>query len=118
MKTVLRIAFMTLFIATLMAAPGALFGQETNAPAAAAKERGHALTGKLATVDATAGTITVGKHTFVVTEETKISREGQEAKLADFAIGSRVTVNFKKTDDGKFVALAIRNARSAGELSQ
>ncbi len=84
----------------------------TNAPeqAAPAKPKKHAIVpfhGKVAAVDANAMTLTVGKRTFVVTSETKITKDGKPATLADGVVGENVGGAYKKSEDGKLNATTV-----------
>ena len=62
---------------------------------------------KLAAIDKTAKTITVGKRTFQITSETKIFRAGKPAKLEDGVIGEEVSGYIKPADDGKLIATKV-----------
>lgn len=63
--------------------------------------------GKLAALDKTAKTITVGKRTFLITSESKISKGGKPAQLADGVVGEEVSGYVKPTDSGKLVATTV-----------
>lgn len=63
--------------------------------------------GNLAALDKSARTITVGKRTFQVTSETKISKGGKPATLDQGVVGEPVSGYVKPTDDGKLVATKI-----------
>ena len=108
-----NIALFALAAAALMAAPAITCAQEaagTNAPAAAAPTHKHGLPfkGKITAVDATAMTITIGEHTYNITSKTKISKDGNPATLADFAVGDSVAGAYKKNGD-KLDALSLHS---------
>jgi hypothetical protein len=63
--------------------------------------------GKLAAVDQTAKTISVGKRTFLITSETKIKKEGKPATLQDGMVGEEVSGYVKPNDAGKLVATTV-----------
>lgn len=63
--------------------------------------------GKLASVDQTAKTISVGKRTFLITSETKIKKEGKPATLQDGVVGEEVSGYVKPNDAGKLVATTV-----------
>ena len=63
--------------------------------------------GKLAALDKSAKTITVGKRTFLVTAESKIHKAGKPAHLEDGVVGEPVSGYVKPTADGKLVATTI-----------
>jgi Cu/Ag efflux protein CusF len=106
--------------AALMVLPAAAVMAETPAaaPAAAAPAKVKAkaasemkVRGTVTSVDAVAGTITLkgrkGDETISVPATASIHAGKAEAKLADIAAGSRVTVSYKNVD-GKPVASAVR----------
>jgi len=64
--------------------------------------------GKIAAVDKSAMTFTVGERVFHVTSETKITRSGKPATLADAVVGDAVAGNYLKGDDGKLTAKMVR----------
>jgi len=63
--------------------------------------------GKLAALDKSAKTITVGKRTFQVTSETKIHKAGKPATFEEGVVGEEVSGYIKPTDDGKLVATTV-----------
>ena len=63
--------------------------------------------GKLASVDKSAKTITVGKRTFHITSETKILKSGKPAVLEDVVVGEEISGGFKTSADGKLVATKV-----------
>jgi len=111
-----QIALFALVASALVAVPAASYAQDaTNQPAAtapAAKKHGVPFHGKLAAVDATAGTITVGKMTISVTADTKITKDGNTAKLADFTVGDQVAGAYKKDGD-KLTATMLHTGEKA-----
>jgi hypothetical protein len=111
-----QIALFALVASALMAVPAASYAQDTtNPPAAtapAAKKHGVPFHGKLAALDATAGTITVGKTAYSVTSDTKITKDGKTATLADFAVGDTVG-GFAKKDGDKLTATVLHTGEKA-----
>ena len=120
-KTILKIAVCALF-----AAPVLSRGQDaaTNLvtplpPAAAAatpakpKKAGATLvaTGKIVNVDTNAMTLTVGKRTFELTSETRITKGEKPAVLSELVVDEKVGVAYKKAGD-KLDAITI-NAKKA-----
>ncbi len=63
--------------------------------------------GKLANLDKTARTITVGKRTFQITSETRINRAGKPATLEQAIIGEQVSGYVKPNAQGKLVATTL-----------
>lgn len=64
--------------------------------------------GKLKAVDKTEMTITVGKETFRITSETRISKLGKPAVLDDGQVGDNVAGAYRKDDEGHLNALSLR----------
>jgi hypothetical protein len=60
-----------------------------------------ALPRQVSAVDASAMTLTVGTLTLQITSDTKITKDGKSATLADGVVGEQVSGAYKKTDDGK-----------------
>jgi hypothetical protein len=56
--------------------------------------------GKVASVDASAKTFTVGKRTIKVTDQTKITKQGAAAIMAEISVGENVSGSYWKKDDG------------------
>ncbi len=63
--------------------------------------------GRLAALDKTARTITVGKRTFQITAETKLNRAGNPATLEDAVVGEEISGYVKPTEEGKLVATTV-----------
>jgi hypothetical protein len=112
-----RIIVLGLLAAALAVAPGQAFGQSTNksktagekAEGATKKKGGGApLNGKVAKVDKSAKTITVGETTVQITSETRIMKAGKPATLEDAVVGEEVGIYYVKGDDGKLTARSVR----------
>jgi hypothetical protein len=116
-KTVLKITALSLFAAALVVAPAVTRAQDaTNAPTATSeapvkhKRSEHAavpFNGKLTAIDTNAMTLTIGERTFEITSETKITKDGFPATLADGVAGEMTGGAYKKTADGKLSATII-----------
>ena len=118
-----------LLAAAVVGLPAALLAQGTNTPAAerksgvaktapaAKKKSAHPFRGKLAAVDKTAKTIQVGKSIYYITSETRITKAGQPATLADGVVGEPTTGYVKPTEDGKMTATTLRFWPKAGNAS-
>ena len=109
-RTILKITALSLFAAAIIAAPTLMQAQDaTNVPAASdqpapVKHKKHDITpfhGKLSAIDTNAMTLTVGERTFEITSETKITKDGQPAVLADGVVGEMAGGAYKKGADGK-----------------
>ena len=122
-----KTALLTLLASAIAAMPVVSRAQDnsTNAPAASApsstppvkpkKSSSLVINGKASEVDTNAMTLTVGKHLFAVTSETKITKEGKPAILSDIIVGDKVGVAYKKTADGKFDAATINDGKKSKE---
>jgi hypothetical protein len=82
-------------------------------PAAPAPQRDKIpFHGRLAAVDKAAMTLTLeGKESqriFQLTAETKLTKAGQPATLDDAVLGEEAAGSYKKTEDGKLMALSVR----------
>ncbi len=116
---------LSLFATAIIAAPMLSRAQDTgtNPPAAPGqtepakpkKHEGNVFRGTVSAVDAKAMTLTVGKRTFEVTSETKITKDGKPAILSDIAVGDKVGGAYKKTDDGKLAATTINDGKKPSE---
>lgn len=115
-NTILKITTLSLFAATFVAMSTITHAQDaTNTPAASdqpapVKHKKHDVTpfhGKLSAVDTNAMTLTVGERTFEVTSDTKITKNGQPAVLADGVVGEMAGGAYKKGADGKLNATTV-----------
>ena len=122
-----QIALFSLVTVALLAAPAVIRAEDKAAPAMPAaatkpaKQKNadaipyHA---KVKAVDVSGKTITVaetkGDLKLNVTAETKISKDGQLAKLTDFAVGDDAHGSYKKDADGKMNAVSLRVGKKMG----
>jgi hypothetical protein len=79
------------------------------------KKSSHPFRGKLAAVDLTTKTIQVGKSTYHITSETKITKAGQPATLADGVVGEPVSGYVDPTADDKMAARSVYFGAKAEE---
>ena len=119
MKSVLKIGAVTLLAAAIAGAPTQLLAQSTNKPArekkttaarsesATKKKSAHPFRGKLVEVDKVAKTIKLGKSTYEITSQTKITKDGKPATLEDGVVGEPVSGYAKPTEDGKMAATTV-----------
>ncbi|MEO5719542.1 MAG: hypothetical protein ABIR29_13365 [Chthoniobacterales bacterium] len=85
-------------------------------PEATAKPpRPTAYRGKIASVDASAKTFTVGKHTIKVTDETKITKNDAAATMADIVADKQVRGSYWKKEDGLEAKSVKLGAKPAGK---
>ena len=119
---------LSLFATAIIAAPMLSRAQDNGAnppatpgqtePAKPKKHESNVFRGPVSAVDTKAMTLTVGKRTFEVTSETKITRDGKPAILSDIAVGDKVGGAYKKTADGKLAATTINVGKKTGEESK
>jgi len=121
MKSLLKIAALSFLAAAMAGLPGQLYAQATNKPTPEKKPAvekkqtanaekhpsAHPIRGKLAALDKAAKTITLGKSTYHITPETKITKAGKPATLDDGVLGEYVTGYVKPAEDGKMVAKTL-----------
>ncbi len=107
-KIISKITILSL-LATLIAAPVSLRAADTdtNAPAKPKKHQGLVFRGTVSAIDAKAMTLKVETRTFDVTAETKITKDGKPATLADGVVGEPVGGAYTKTEEGKLIATTI-----------
>lgn len=108
----LKLSFLGLLAVTLAAAP--LHAQQTNAaPKPKTVSRITRITpyrGKIAAIDKTEMTLTIGKETIQVTSQTRITKLGKPAVFEDGQIGDKVSGAYRKDDEGHLNALTLRFA--------
>jgi len=110
-NTIAKLATFSLLAAALLVVPAVSRADDsTNAPAGQTPPKKHSnvIHGKVASVDATAMTFTVGESTVTVTSETKITKDGQPAVFSDITAGETVAAAYKKDDAGKMTATSVR----------
>lgn len=119
--SILSLGTASLLALAFCAAPLPISAQTTNKPAASKKPATETqepaksekkpsagpFHGKLAAVDQSAKTITVGKRTFLITSESKIKKDGKPALLQDGVVGEEVSGYVKPNDAGKLVATTV-----------
>lgn len=115
---------LSLFAIAIVAAPVLSHAQDKgpNPPAAPAqtepakpkKHESNVFNGKVSAVDAKAMTLTVGKRTFEVTSDTKITKDGKPAILSDIAVGDKVGGAYKQSGDGKLAATTVNVGKKTG----
>jgi hypothetical protein len=124
-RNVVKTLILTLLASAIIAVPAvsraqdnstnalATSGQSTNAPVKPKKRGSLVVSGNASEVDTNAMTLTVGKHTFDITSETRITKNGKPAILSDIAAGDKVGVAYKQTADGKFNAATINDGKKS-----
>lgn len=81
------------------------------APAKPAKAK---FSGAVSAVNVGAKTFTVGDQTFTVTDDSKISRNGKEATLADVVVGDPAKGSYTKGADGKLDVTKVGFGKKSG----
>jgi hypothetical protein len=72
------------------------------------KTRAFPYHGKVASIDASARTFTIGKRTFGITNDTKITKDGATATISDITSGQMVGGSYWKKDDGTLEARTVK----------
>jgi hypothetical protein len=126
---VLRIGALMLLAAAVVGLPPQLLAESTNKPAPVKKpaagkaestpkkKSAHPFHGKLAAVDLTAKTIQVGKSTYHITSETKITKGNQPATLADGVVGEPVSGYVEPAENDKMAAKTVHFGAKAEDKS-
>ena len=130
MKTKLPFLSFLLVAAVALAAPGSVSAKEKKSPSPAAtaaaspadsaamkKPRSIPYHGKVASVDAAARTFMVGARKFTVTDKTKITKDGTEARLSDITAGEQLSGSYWKKDDGTLEARSVKLGEKKMESS-
>jgi hypothetical protein len=113
-KNILKAGAYGLLSLSILALPIAASAQSTNKPAVEKKSakkdsaKGHAFHGKLVSVDKTEKSISVGKSTYFVTSDTKITKDGKPAVLEDGVVGEECGGYVKTNTTGKAVLTSLR----------
>jgi hypothetical protein len=120
-----KTAILSLLASAIVATPVVSRAQDnsTNAPIPSApsstppvkpkKSTSLVVSGKASEVDTNAMTLTVGRHLFTITSQTRINKDGKPAVLSDITVGDKVGVAYKKTADGKFNAATINDGKKS-----
>ncbi len=113
-RNISQITVLGLLTAALIALPALSRAEDTNVPASPGqtvqpklKRLGVPFRGKVAAVDTKAMTLNVGKMVIQVSANTRITKDGQPATLADGVVGEPVGGAYIKADDGKLNATVI-----------
>ncbi len=113
-KNISQITVLGLLAVALVALPAMSRAEGTNLPAAPdqtapAKPKKHnpPFNGKVGVLDMSAKTLTVGTLTLQVSPDTKITKNGKLATLADGVVGEPVSGTYHKTPEGKLDAITI-----------
>ena len=120
LQRILNTTAVGLLASALWSSPLQLMAQTTNKQPATAKagasdqsdasarKRGHPFHGKLAAVDQTAKTIKVGESVYQITSQTRITKAGKPATLADGVVGEEAAGFVKPGEDGNMMATSVR----------
>ena len=111
---------LNLVIASAIVCPALSRAQETAGAANStapvpAKTKGMVFHGKVGGIDVSGMTLQVGKRTFRINAETKITKDGQPAALGDGVAGESVGGAYVKGSDGALQATTVHFGKSAGK---
>ena len=108
LKSILKIAAVSLLATAIVGLPAQMLAQDTNAPAPMPKkQRPHGFHGKLAAVDTAAKTIKVGETTYLIGSKTRMMKAGKPATLEDGVVGEDVSGSARPNPEGKMEAVSV-----------
>jgi hypothetical protein len=110
----IKLTLLSLLTAAFVAAPVLSRAEDSTTATAAtapAKKKGLPFHGKVAAIDPTQKTVTVGSLTISITPTTKITKDGKKATLSDFVVGDTVAGAYQKDDSGKLNATTIHDGK-------
>ena len=110
-KFLLKFSLLGLLVVAVAGTPIALHAQTASTNSVPKKKPANRILpfhGKLKAIDNTAKTITVGTETIQITSETKITKAGKPATLAEGAVGDEVAGAYHKDAEGKANAISLR----------
>lgn len=125
-KNILKIVVLSIVTAVIALGPTPGLAQEKkkdepkaekkDTPDGEKKRKGTPpIVGKIAAVDKTAKTVTIGKTVIQITSETRIQKNGKDATLDEIAVGDETVARIRRSDDGKATAIGLRvGPRSEG----
>jgi hypothetical protein len=113
-RTILKLTIGTLFVAVFIVAPATEMPTTNSAGKVKKQRTSFVASGKVSNVDTNAMTLTIGKHTFDITSETKITKNGQPAVLSDIATDDKVGVSYKKSE-GNLNAITINDGKKSAD---
>jgi hypothetical protein len=121
-----KITLAAILAAVVLGMPLAASAQDTTKPkksetSSKSSAKTTPFNGKLEAVDKTAKTITLSgksKLIFVITSETKIMKEGKPGTFDDAFVSEAVHGSYKKTEDGKMVAVTLNLGESSKTTSK
>jgi hypothetical protein len=112
-KRLLKISLLTLVTVAITGLSLVVRADDTTAvaPEKPAKTK---FSGMVTAVDANAKTFTVDNQTFTVTDDSKISRNGKEATLADVVVGDPAKGSYITGADGKLDVSKVGFGKKSG----
>ena len=127
-KSIGKLTLATILAAVVVGMPLGALAQDKTTPAPAApaspdatKPRPIPFRGKIGAVDLVNKTIALDektKRTFEITSETKISKAGKPATLADAVVGEDIGGSYTKSPTGKLVAKTVRLGVKAAPVAK
>lgn len=100
-KRLLKISLLTIVTAAIAGLSLISRADDAGAAAPAPEPAKAKFSGQVTAVDVNAKTFTVGDQTFTVTDDSKVSRNGKEATLADVVVGDPAKGSYTTGADGK-----------------
>jgi hypothetical protein len=112
-KRLLKLSLLSIVTAVITTLSLAARADDAGA-AAPAKPAKVKFSGTVSAVDANAKTFTVGDQTFTVTDDSKISKNGKEATLADVVVGDPAKGSYTTGADGKLDVTKVGFGKKSG----
>jgi hypothetical protein len=109
-KKLLKISLLTLVTVAIAGLSLVSRADDTTAPAPTKSK----FSGQVTAVNANAKTFTVDSQTFTVTDDSKISRNGKEATLADVVVGDPAKGSYATGADGKLDVTKVGFGKKSG----
>lgn len=119
-RTIQKITSLAIFAAAIVGTPALSRAGDTNTPAAIAptatpdQSGPTKFYGTVSAVDTNAMTFTVSDQTYTVTGESRLTKGGKAATLADAVVGEPARGSYTKGKDGKLDVTKVSFGKKAG----
>lgn len=111
-KRLLKISLLTIVTAAITGL--SLVSRADDAGAAAPAPTKAKFSGQVTAVDVNAKTFTIDDKTYTVTDDSKVSRNGKEATLADVVVGDPAKGSYMTGADGKLDVTKVGFGKKSG----
>lgn len=114
-QRLLKLTLLTLLTAAISGLSIASRADDSTPAAAPATPAKTKFYGPVTAVDTNAMTFTVGAQTFTVTDDSKMTKNGQSATLSDVVVGEPARGSYTTGSDGKLDVTKVRFGKSGGK---